>query len=40
MLAKEEITISELDVKAWKLMEGAKELYAQVEPCAVTTIKQ
>jgi hypothetical protein len=38
--AKEEITISELDARPRKLMEGAKELYAQAETRADTTIKQ
>jgi hypothetical protein len=39
LLVQEEITNSELDAKAWKLMEGAKELYAQAEAHADTTIK-
>jgi hypothetical protein len=38
--AKEEITIGELDGKARKLMEGAKELNAQAEAHTDTTIKQ
>jgi hypothetical protein len=38
--AKEEITIDELNGKARKLMEGAKELNAQAEAHADTTIKQ
>jgi hypothetical protein len=40
LLPKEEITIGELDAKAWKLMDGAMELYAQAEACADTIIKQ
>jgi hypothetical protein len=37
---KEEIAISELDGQARKLMEGAKELYAEAEARADTTFKQ
>jgi hypothetical protein len=36
---KEKIAISELNAWARKLMEGAKELYAQAEARADTTIK-
>jgi hypothetical protein len=39
LLAKEEVAIGELDTKACKLMESAKELYAQVEGHVNTTIK-
>jgi hypothetical protein len=40
LLAKDEIDIGELDAQVRKLMEGAKELYAQAEARADTTIKQ
>jgi hypothetical protein len=40
LLAKDEIAIGELDAQVQKLMEGAKELYAQAEARADTTIKQ
>jgi hypothetical protein len=39
LLAKDEIAIGELDAQVRKLMEGAKELYAQAEAHADTTIK-